>query len=117
MAHYRAAKERLFTALLAPGGPAILNRDSAEFARLAILCRDRGHPVLAYGVDAAAELRLVASRPRDRGQDLVLEIFGGAHDLFLPLLGEFQAMNALAALGLALATGPGGGRGRRPSPG
>ena len=51
MANYRAAKDRLFTALLMPGGSAVLNRDSAEFSRLEGLCRDRGHPVIAYGAD------------------------------------------------------------------
>jgi UDP-N-acetylmuramoyl-L-alanyl-D-glutamate--2,6-diaminopimelate ligase len=105
MAHYRAAKERLFTELLGSGQPAILNRDSSEFPRLAALCRDRGHPVIGYGADPAAELRIVASRPWDRGQRLVLEIFGRRHELLLPLFGEFQAMNALCALGLAIATG------------
>jgi UDP-N-acetylmuramoyl-L-alanyl-D-glutamate--2,6-diaminopimelate ligase len=105
MAHYRAAKERLFTALLGPGRPAILNRDSSEFPRLATLCRDRGHPVIGYGADRAADLRLLASRPQDRGQHLALEAFGRRHDLLLPLLGDFQAMNALCALGLAIATG------------
>jgi UDP-N-acetylmuramoyl-L-alanyl-D-glutamate--2,6-diaminopimelate ligase len=105
MADYRAAKERLFTALLAPGRPAVLNRDSGEFPRLAASCRERGHPVLAYGADEAAELRLVSARPRGRGQELTIEIFGRRQELRLPLLAEFQAMNALAALGLALATG------------
>jgi len=105
MTDYRAAKERLFTALLAPGRPAVLNRDSGEFPRLAALCRERGHPVLAYGADDAAELRLVSAQPKERGQDLAIEIFGRRQELHLPLLAEFQAMNALAALGLALATG------------
>jgi UDP-N-acetylmuramoyl-L-alanyl-D-glutamate--2,6-diaminopimelate ligase len=104
VADYRAAKERLFSTLLAPGCPAILNRDSAEFPRLAGLCRDGGHPVLGYGTDDAAELRLVAVQPRDRGQDLSVEIFGRRQQVFLPLLARFQAMNALAALGLAIAT-------------
>jgi UDP-N-acetylmuramoyl-L-alanyl-D-glutamate--2,6-diaminopimelate ligase len=105
MAHYRAAKERLFTELLGSGQPAILNRQSDEFARLAALCRDCGHPVIGYGADPAADLRIVASRPEDRGQRLVLEIFDRRHELLLPLFGEFQAMNALCALGLAIATG------------
>jgi UDP-N-acetylmuramoyl-L-alanyl-D-glutamate--2,6-diaminopimelate ligase len=105
MAHYRAAKERLFTELLGSGQPAILNSDSSEFSRLAALCRDCGHPVVSYGAEEAADLRIVASRPWDRGQRLVLEIFGRRHELLLPLFGEFQAMNALCALGLAIATG------------
>jgi UDP-N-acetylmuramoyl-L-alanyl-D-glutamate--2,6-diaminopimelate ligase len=105
MAHYRSAKERLFTALLAPGGSAVLNRDSDEFARLDALCRDRGHPVIAYGADPAADLRLVALEPRTGSQSLILEVFGRRHELVLPLAGEFQALNALAALGLVIATG------------
>ena len=105
MAHYRAAKERLFTALLGPEQPAVLNRDSGEFPRLAALCRDRSHPVFGYGADRAADLRLLASRPQDRGQEVALEVFGRRYDLLLPLLGEFQAINALCALGLAIATG------------
>jgi UDP-N-acetylmuramoyl-L-alanyl-D-glutamate--2,6-diaminopimelate ligase len=105
MANYRAAKDRLFTALLMPGGSAILNRDSGEFSRLEGLCRDGGHPVIAYGADPAADLRLVTREPRIDSQFLVLEVFGRRHELALPLAGEFQAMNALAALGLVIATG------------
>jgi UDP-N-acetylmuramoyl-L-alanyl-D-glutamate--2,6-diaminopimelate ligase len=105
MAHYRAAKQRLFTALLMPAGPAVLNRDSAEFSRLEELCRDGGHPVIAYGADPAADLRLIAREPRADSQFLVLDLFGRRHELVLKLAGEFQAMNALAALGLVIATG------------
>ena len=105
MARYRAAKERLFTELLAPGGVAVLNRESGEFARLKSLCRDGGHPVIAYGADPAADLRLVHREPRVGSQAVNLEILGQRHELVLPFVGEFQAMNALAALGLVIATG------------
>ncbi|MBV8504504.1 MAG: UDP-N-acetylmuramoyl-L-alanyl-D-glutamate--2,6-diaminopimelate ligase [Alphaproteobacteria bacterium] len=105
MAHYRAAKQRLFTALLVPCGSAVLNRDSAEFARLGGVCRDAAHPVIAYGRDPAADLRLVAREPRGDSQFLVLDVFGRRYELLLPLAGEFQVMNALAALGLVIATG------------
>jgi UDP-N-acetylmuramoyl-L-alanyl-D-glutamate--2,6-diaminopimelate ligase len=105
MANYRAAKDRLFTALLMPGGSAVLNRDSAEFSRLEGLCRDGGHPVISYGTDPAADLRLVTREPRVDSQFMVLEVFGRRHELALPLAGEFQALNALAALGLVIATG------------
>jgi UDP-N-acetylmuramoyl-L-alanyl-D-glutamate--2,6-diaminopimelate ligase len=105
MANYRAAKDRLFTALLMPGGSAVLNRDSPEFSRLEGLCCDSGRPVIAYGVDPAADLRLVAREPRVDRQFLVLDVFGRRYELVLPLAGEFQAMNALAALGLAISTG------------
>jgi UDP-N-acetylmuramoyl-L-alanyl-D-glutamate--2,6-diaminopimelate ligase len=105
MAHYRAAKERLFTELLAPGGAAVLNHDSAEFARLRALCRHGDHRVISYGATPQADLRLVSRDPQIDSQSLVLDILGERHELTLPLAGEFQALNALAALGLVIATG------------
>jgi len=105
MAHYRSAKDRLFSVLLAPGGSAVLNADSGEFSRLASLCRDRGHPVLAYGAEPNADLRLLAREPKGSSQVLLLDILGQHRELVLPLAGAFQAMNALAALGLVIATG------------
>jgi UDP-N-acetylmuramoyl-L-alanyl-D-glutamate--2,6-diaminopimelate ligase len=105
MERYRAAKERLFRDLLGAGGRAVLNADSDEFPRLAGLCRERAHPVLAYGAAPGAELRLVESMPCAAGQHLVLDVLGERHRLLLPLAGAFQAMNALCALGLAIATG------------
>jgi UDP-N-acetylmuramoyl-L-alanyl-D-glutamate--2,6-diaminopimelate ligase len=105
MESYRAAKQRLFNELLQPGGSAILNADSPEFAGLAALCRARGHQVIGYGSAAAAELRLVERSAHRNGQRLHLSLFGKRHDIELPLVGEFQAMNVLAAVGLVIATG------------
>jgi UDP-N-acetylmuramoyl-L-alanyl-D-glutamate--2,6-diaminopimelate ligase len=102
---YRAAKERLFTGLLMPDGPAILNADSPEFARLAKVCREGGHKVIAYGCAAGAELRIRDRLPRPFGQRITTELFGEPHTIDLPLVGEFQAMNVLAAFGLVVATG------------
>ena len=105
MQSYRAAKERLFADLLNTGGAAILNADSPEFVRLAALCRARGHRVIGYGAAALAELRIVERIPTRDGQRISLELFGRRHDIDLPLVGEFQAMNVLAAVGLVIATG------------
>jgi len=105
MAGYRAAKDRLFTTLLAPAGTAVLNADSPEFARLAALVRGRDGKVIAYGSAAEAGLRLLARQPRRDGQLVTLSLDGARQEIELKLIGDFQAMNALAALGLALATG------------
>ena len=105
MDSYRAAKDRLFTVLLAPGGSAVLNADSPEFPRLAALMAARGHKTIAYGASAAADLRLVAREPCHDGQRVGLSLFGAPHVVELKLIGDFQAMNVLAALGLAIATG------------
>src|SRR5439155_8226507 len=105
MDSYRAAKERLFTALLMPEGPAVVNADIPEFAALASLCRERGHPVIAYGRTSGAKLRILDRLPRPFGQRISAELFGERHTVDLPLVGDFQAMNVLAALGLVVATG------------
>jgi UDP-N-acetylmuramoyl-L-alanyl-D-glutamate--2,6-diaminopimelate ligase len=105
MADYRTAKYRLFSTLLIPGGTAVLNADSSEFSRLAPLCRDTGRPVLAYGADRTADLRILARESKGNSQVLLLDILGHRRRLVLPLAGAFQAMNVLAALGLVIATG------------
>jgi UDP-N-acetylmuramoyl-L-alanyl-D-glutamate--2,6-diaminopimelate ligase len=105
MESYRAAKERLFTELLPAGRVAVLNADIPEFRRLAVLCHEREQRILAYGIAPDAELRILHRLPRPFGQHLATELLGERHDIELPLVGAFQAMNALAALGLVLATG------------
>ena len=44
-------------------------------------------------------------RPDPRGQSLSLEVFGRKQDILLPVIGEFQAWNALAAAGLVIGSG------------
>jgi UDP-N-acetylmuramoyl-L-alanyl-D-glutamate--2,6-diaminopimelate ligase len=105
MADYRAAKTRLFTDLLPKDGAAVLNLDDETARELAPQCARRGQRVIGFGRNERADLRLIAARPNAMGQELSLSLFGQSHDVGLPLIGEFQAMNVLAALGLVLATG------------
>ena len=102
---YRAAKWRLFTELLNPGGTAVLNTDSPECAGLAALCRGRGLDVIRFGQEPGSELRIVERVARSSGQLLTVEVFGARNEIDLPLVGGFQASNVLAALGLVVATG------------
>jgi len=101
---YAEAKLRLFAEVLPEGATAVINADSDLAPRVVELCAKRDIKVLGYG-RAATHLRLIAVRPTARGQDLNLEIMGKAATIHLPLAGRFQADNALAALGLALASG------------
>jgi UDP-N-acetylmuramoyl-L-alanyl-D-glutamate--2,6-diaminopimelate ligase len=105
MAAYFAAKRRLFAELLPETGAAIVNRDAPEGRELAALAYARGQRVISFGTVQRADLRLVASRPAGTGQRIEIAAFGERRFLRLPLMGAFQAMNALAALGLAVATG------------
>jgi len=104
MESYFAAKARLFAELLPPGSTAVANADSDRAGALAEVCRRRGIRFWSYG-RAGKEFRLLNDRPTPTGQHLVLEVLGRRHDVELPLVGGFQASNALAALGLVVATG------------
>ena len=104
MADYRAAKFRLFDEVMAPGGVAVLNADTAEFAALAEIGGRRGHRVVGYG-EAGEEIRLLRQELHADGQHLGLRVAGREWEIDFPLAGAFQAMNALAALGLVLADG------------
>ena len=101
---YLDAKFRLFETLLLPGGGAVINADAPEFEVVAARCRARGARVMSYG-RARADLRLVAQELAGDGQRLTVELFGTRREVLFPVAGGFQAMNALAALGLVIATG------------
>ncbi len=103
---YFAAKAGLFERVLAADGTAVLNADDARVAGLAARYRARGQRVLTYGA-GGADLRLLDRRDGTAGQTLSVVIGGAAHEVALPLPGAYQAHNALAAVGLALATGVG----------
>lgn len=110
METYRAAKLRLFQELLVEGGAgtAVLNADAPESGLYGQVAEARRCHVLTYG-RAGKDIRLVSVTPEGEGLVLELEAFGKARKIKLPLAGLFQAHNALAALGLAVATGVEGG--------
>ena len=104
MEAYRAAKLRLFREVVREGGAAVVNADSPAAAAFLDACAGRRLRVLTYG-RAGADLRLRNSEALAEGQRLDLEVQGRAFAVTLPLLGAFQAENALCALGLAIALG------------
>lgn len=105
MADYKLSKLRLFSDLLVKEGVAVVNADSEEFGEIKDICKDRDIRVWGYG-KAAKELKLMARKAIPNGQILDVEIHGQTYKLTLPLVGEFQAMNVLCAIGLVLAGNP-----------
>jgi UDP-N-acetylmuramoyl-L-alanyl-D-glutamate--2,6-diaminopimelate ligase len=105
MEAYFMAKARLFTELLPRGGTVVFNIDASQTARMSMLARARSQPVLSYGRNPAADLYLSDSLPEGLGQRIRFSAFGEKRDFVVPLLGTFQAYNALAAAGLAIACG------------
>ncbi|TAD77505.1 MAG: UDP-N-acetylmuramoyl-L-alanyl-D-glutamate--2,6-diaminopimelate ligase [Sphingomonadales bacterium] len=107
MEAYFAAKLRLFTEVVAPGSPAVIHDagDGSEWtARAIATAGDRGLDVRTVG-EGGDFLRLVAREPGQLGQILHIEHEGAMQKVNLPLIGAYQAANALVAAGLAMATG------------
>jgi len=64
----------------------------------------RGLRLLTVGTGGEA-LRLVSQAPTRLGQSLTIAADGAEHKVELPLIGAYQAANALVAAGLVVATG------------
>jgi UDP-N-acetylmuramoyl-L-alanyl-D-glutamate--2,6-diaminopimelate ligase len=104
MEAYLAAKMRLFSELLPAGMAAVLNADIPEFVPLSEVARQRGLKIISYGKNGS-DLRLMNVRRDANGQVLHLEIFGKKSELLLPVIGDFQAYNALCAAALVIGSG------------
>lgn len=102
---YLAAKLRLFEELVTSGGSAVINADSPQAPAVRAAAERRALNVVTYGSASPSDIRLDRVSPRDEGQELMLSVLGRRYEVALPLSGDFQASNALAALGLVVATG------------
>jgi UDP-N-acetylmuramoyl-L-alanyl-D-glutamate--2,6-diaminopimelate ligase len=108
VAHYLAAKLRLFRELVLPDGAAVISADHDCSAEAIAAAKARGLRVMAVGRagDGAGEgIRVAAAEVEGFSQKLTLEHRGKAYALRLPLVGEFQIENALVSAGLAIGTG------------
>ncbi len=105
MEAYFAAKARLFRDLLRPDGVAVLNADTPYYEALTGIAKERGQRILSYGASGAANLRIIDQKPTASGQELLLSLDGRQSKIALPLIGDFQACNAVAALGLVIGSG------------
>jgi UDP-N-acetylmuramoyl-L-alanyl-D-glutamate--2,6-diaminopimelate ligase len=109
MEDYFAAKMRLFDEVVAEDGVAVVWADDAWARHACEHVRKRGLRLLTVGegVDPQARqsIRLLARSPTQLGQNLEIEYEGARRKLTLPLIGAYQAANALVAAGLVLATG------------
>jgi UDP-N-acetylmuramoyl-L-alanyl-D-glutamate--2,6-diaminopimelate ligase len=108
IAHYLAAKLRLFRDLVVDGGAAVISADHDHSQQVIDAARARKLRVMTVGRhgDGAGEgIRLISADIDGLAQNLRLEHDGMRHSLQLPLVGEFQVENALVAAGLAIGTG------------
>ena len=101
---YFMSKARLFIDLTPRGAPVVINTNDKYGAHLVEVCEGLGHDVLQVGW-TGSDIRIDEVMPHASGQHLTLIVKGKRHKVDLPLAGEFQALNAVAALGLAMKTG------------
>ena len=101
---YFAAKMRLFDEVVRDRGTAVIWADDAWSARAIDHVRARGLTLMTVGASGET-IRLTDRTPTLLGQTLTFDHDGRSRTVTLPLIGAYQAANALVAAGLVLATG------------
>lgn len=104
MADYFEAKMRLFNEVVEPDGTAVIWMDDPKSPEVFRLAAERGLRTVTVGRHGAT-LKLVNREPTQLGQTLLVEAGGKLHRVALPLIGAYQAANALTAAGIVMATG------------
>ena len=99
MERYLEAKARLLD-YLKPGGTAIINGDAEEWKSLKISSRR-----LTFGVRSSADVRARDVRFSTQGSRWRMQTPSGEVDVHLPLIGDVNVENALAAAAAACARG------------
>lgn len=103
MDHYFAAKMRLIDEAVSSDGTVVIWADDPRSSEVIGHAKARGLNIMTVGEQGEA-LRLVSREPTQLGQTLVIEAEGATHKVNLPLIGAYQAANALTAAGLVVAT-------------
>ncbi len=101
---YYAAKARLFTELTPKSAPVVINVNDEYGQRLAKTCEEQGQKVIRAGW-AGQNIRIDEVMPKAASQRVDLIVNQKRYKVEIPLVGEFQVLNAVAALGLAIETG------------
>ncbi len=104
MDDYFAAKMRLFDEVVAPDGAGVVWADDPWSARAIAHVEARGLKLVTVGGQGET-IRLLGREPGALGQVLRIIHDGAERSVKLPLIGAYQAANALVAAGLALASG------------
>ena len=103
-AEYFNAKKRLFSEVLSPSKTAVLNVDSPLVREVQKICEAKGHKIITVGSDDG-DIRLLNQRTSSSGQEITVTYEGKIYDISLPPVGQFQATNALMAVGLVIGCG------------
>jgi len=112
---YLHAKARLISDLLVPGGAAVVMQSGAASDWITGLALGYRRHLISVGEAAwgaaqalsedAVDLFIQRREITAHGQRLHVRIFGDMYELYLPLIGDFQAHNWLVAAGLVIGAG------------
>ncbi len=104
LVEYFNAKMRLFEELLPENAAAVINMDMPEADEILKRVKARGLRAFTVG-QKGRDLCLLETQRSGLGQALKIKSATLTHHISLPLVGEFQASNALVAAGLVIASG------------
>ena len=104
MEAYFEAKMRLFDEVVDESGCAVIWADDAWSDQAIARARKREIRLITVG-EKGKGIQLLSRQPTQLGQTLELRIQGDVHRIKLPLIGAYQAANALVAAGVVMASG------------
>ena len=104
MEAYFEAKMRLFDDVLDENGCAVIWADDVWSDQVIARARKRDLRLITVG-EKGKGIQLLSREPTQLGQTLELRIQGDVHKVKLPLIGAYQAANALVAAGVVMASG------------
>jgi len=104
MEAYFEAKMRLFDEVVDENGCAVIWADDVWSDQVIARARKREIRLITVG-EKGKGIQLLSREPTQLGQTLELRIQGDVHKVKLPLIGAYQAANALVAAGVVMASG------------
>ncbi len=104
MEEYFDCKMILFKSVLQQNSTAVINSDIKEYQEINEICQKRDLKVISYGFEAISKnsLRIINIEQTFEGQKVAFEFLGEEYNFNLSISGDFQAYNAICALGIFL---------------
>lgn len=104
MDSYLAAKMRLFDEMIKEDGIAVFWADDPWSEKAISHAKARGLKMLTVG-EQGDDIKIIERTPTQLGQDLILLTQEKTYKLSLPLIGAYQAANALVSAAIVIASG------------
>lgn len=104
MDHYFAAKMRLIDEMLVDNGTAVIWADDEWSEQVISHAKARSLNMITVGKNGN-DVKILERIPTQLGQSLTINVNGDAYQINLPLIGAYQAANALVSAAIVIASG------------